>query len=279
MNHPSHSSLAGSIKAHRIVVAFFVALSIATGFTVARTGAQGAGQKPVVGPNVDVIGGPVVKQHPWQGDPGGQRQNEASCFVDSRNPLVVGCAFNDYTPVEIETATGETGDAWIGQSVSTDGGATWRKFLFPGYPQDTSPAGLNSPLHGLEAGADPTWRGGPNGRSYLSGIVFNRDAVPAGIGAQGSGVVFVQPYINNNNIQNDPNPLKPDPNINGGKPVVIDNGSSGQFQDKTWLAVGPDGKVYVTYATFLGGNYPHSTVYVQVASDGGKTYTRSKLSE
>ena len=108
MNHPSHSSLAGSIKAHRIVVAFFVALSIATGFTVARTGAQGAGQKPVVGPNVDVIGGPVVKQHPWQGDPGGQRQNEASCFVDSRNPLVVGCAFNDYTPVEIETASGDT---------------------------------------------------------------------------------------------------------------------------------------------------------------------------
>lgn len=236
-----------------------------------------AQQPPVAGPNRNVVGGPVK----WSGapfasqlitgDPYGQRQDEISCMVDSRNALLIGCAFNDYTPVELPglAADGETGDAWIGRGWSTDGGLTWKNALLPGYKQDNTPEGLASPLHGLDAGADPTWRSGPNGRSYLSGIAFNRVG-----GTQTNGVIFVQTYINNNNIENDPSPLKA-----AGPPVIIDDGNSGQFQDKSWLGVGPDGAVHVAYATFVGGNKPHSIVWYQVSRDGGKTFTRSKLSE
>jgi len=113
----------------------------------------------------------------------------------------------------------------------------------------------------------------------LSGIAFQRSTNSSGATTQGSGVVFVQAYVNKNNTENDPVPVKPDPAINGGKPVIIDTGNSGQFQDKTWLAVANDGSVVVTYATFLGGNKPHSTIWAQVSHDGGKTFTRSKLSE
>lgn len=236
-----------------------------------------AQQAPVAGPNRNVVGGPIEwTGQPFNsqlktGDPYGQRQDEVSCMVDSRNPLVIGCAFNDYTPVELPglPSDAETGDAWLGKAWSTDGGLTWKNALFAGYKQDTSPEGLASPLHGRDAAADPTWRSGPNGRSYLSGIVFNRVG-----GSQTNGVIFVQTYINNNNIENDPNPLTA-----AGPPVVIDTGNSGQFQDKSWLAVGPDGAVHVAYATFLGGNKPHSIVWYQVSRDGGKTFTRSKLSE
>ena len=75
-----------------------------------------------------------MKYQLLEGDPG-QRQNEDSCFVDSRDPLVIGCAYNDYSPVELAGLNAdekETGDAWIGQSVSTDGGVSWRKFMFSG---------------------------------------------------------------------------------------------------------------------------------------------------
>ena len=91
----------------------------------------------VGGPNVNIIAGPAkivqttgpdgrFKYQLLEGDPG-QRQNEASCFVDSRDPLDIGCVYNDYTPVEIAGLNAdekETGDAWLGQSVSTDGGVT-----------------------------------------------------------------------------------------------------------------------------------------------------------
>jgi hypothetical protein len=236
-----------------------------------------AQQAPVAGPNRNVVGGPIewagtpFESQLKTGDPYGQRQDEISCMVDSLNALLIGCAFNDYTPVELPglASDAETGDAWIGRSWSTDGGLTWKNALLPGYEQDSTPEGIASPLHGLDAGADPTWRSGPKGRSYLSGIAFNRVG-----GTQTNGVIFVQTYVNNNNIENDPAPLKA-----AGPPVIIDNGNSGQFQDKSWLAVGPDGAVHVAYATFVGGSKPHSIVWYQVSRDGGKTFTRSKLSE
>jgi hypothetical protein len=75
-----------------------------------------AQQPPVAGPNRNVVGGPVK----WTGTPfesqlitGDPRAADDFCMVDSRNLLVIGCAFNDYTPVELPglAADGETGDA------------------------------------------------------------------------------------------------------------------------------------------------------------------------
>src|SRR5688500_15961123 len=129
-------------------------LALATLTAVTLAVIHTAAQQPIVGgPNVNIIGGPArIVKNPdgtfqlLEGDPG-QRQNEVSCFVDSRDQLDIGCAYNDYTPVEIAglNGDGETGDSWIGFSVSTDGGFSWRKFMFPGYPQDGSAEGKDSP--------------------------------------------------------------------------------------------------------------------------------------
>lgn len=257
----------------------------AAAVAIALAGMQTAAQQLVVGPNVNVAGGPLIVEKQgngfskFQGDPA-QRQNEISCMVDSRNPQVIGCAFNDYTPVFVASLLGdgseqETGDAWVGYSVSADGGYTFRKFLLPGYPQDTSAEGLASPLHGYEAGADPTWRAWKNGVSYLTGIVFNRAAVTGGQGAQGEGALFIQKWVNNNNVENDPEPLKRE-----GSPVILARSTGETFQDKPWVHIAENGDVHVVYATFLGGNKAHSSIWRALCPDGVLTKCQTtKLSE
>jgi hypothetical protein len=263
-------------------------MGLAATFSVARIAAQG---QIVAGPNRNIAGGPVKwadPSHPFEpgnalkeGDPYGQRQDEVSCALDSRNPSNVMCAFNDYTPTELGSPNDcETRDAWLGTGWSTDGGMTWHNALLPGYPQDGTPEGSASSLHGFSTGADPTIRSGPNGRMYLLGIVFNRPGQtvsctsPTTTGTQAGGVVFIQTYVNNNNVENDPRPFKP-----VGQPFILDQGNTGTvFQDKPWLAVGPDGAIHVAYATFVGGSKPHSILWYQTSRDG-VTWAKSKLSE
>src|SRR5947208_16764503 len=110
------------------------------------------------------------------GDPFLQRQNEPSGSVSTRNPLHLLAGSNDYRTVDIPGLPdgAENGDAWLGVFKSFNGGQTWRSTLIPGYPQDPSPIGLASPIHGYQAAADPTVRAGTNGLFYYSGIAFNR---------------------------------------------------------------------------------------------------------
>ncbi len=78
---------------------------------------------------------------------------------------------NDYRTVDVPFVDGaeETGDAWLGIFKSFDGGQRWRTTLLPGYPQDTSPEGMSSPIKGYQAGADPVVRAGTNGLFILRG--------------------------------------------------------------------------------------------------------------
>ena len=103
--------------------------------------------------NVNVISGTGA-----DGDWTLQRQNEPTIACSSRNPQNCLAGANDYRTVDIPFPTiGEkiTGDAWLGWYTTKDGGLTWRTRLLPGFPQDTSAAGLASPLKGYPAGADP----------------------------------------------------------------------------------------------------------------------------
>src|ERR671937_278474 len=78
-------------------------------------------------------------------------QNEPTIAVDPHNPSVVVAGSNDYCAAVIN------GDVWAGYYRSTDGGATWKDSLVPGYPTDNSPAGVASPTHGkCSSGGDPT---------------------------------------------------------------------------------------------------------------------------
>src|SRR5499427_6132016 len=108
--------------------------------------------------NVNMVSGTS-----WPGgDPFLQRQNEPSAAVSSRNPLHMLAGANDYRTVDIPGLPdgAENGDAWLGIFKSFNAGQTWRSTLIPGYPQDKSPAGLSSPIHGFQAAADPTVRAG-----------------------------------------------------------------------------------------------------------------------
>src|SRR5215472_14704788 len=254
------------------------------------------------GPSVNMVSGTV-----WTtGDPFLQRQNEPSLAVSTRNPLHLFGGANDYRSVDIAGLAGqsERADAWLGVFKSFDGGQTWQSTLLSGFPLDSSPAGMASPLHGFQAAADPTVRAGTNGLFYYSGIAFNR-------GTNGAGVVFVSRFIDNDNKENgDPTHtngsltnLAPTDPIQYVGTVIVDSGNSGQFLDKPWIATDiprgaatcnvpftkpdgtqgtqtiPGGQVYLAYTSF-NGNLQDTKILFVSSQDCGATWSKQvKLSE
>ena len=258
------------------------------GFALASLATTTFAQQPVaVGPNVNMVGGPASyvpgRDPALVGDPFLQRQNEPSLALSSRNPCHILAGANDYRAVDLEEAVNlENADAWLGVFKSLDCGYTWTSYLLPGHPVDSSPAGVASPLRGLQAAADATVRAGTSGLFYYSGVAFNR-------GDNGVGKVFVSRFVDNNNTD-------------GADPIkyldttAIDTGTSGQFLDKPWVATDiprgsasctvdgqtvPAGNAYLTYSAFVGsGNNVRTKILFSRSSDCGATWSNpSKLSE
>lgn len=237
--------------------------------------------------NVNMVSGTT-----WPGgDPYLQRQNEPSIAVSTRNPLHLLAGSNDYRTVDIPGLENikVIGDAWLGVYRSYDGGSTWTSTLLPGYPQDTSLAGMSSPLKGYPAGADPVVRAGANGLFYYAGIVLSREENPL-------GGVFVARYLDHNDKES--RPLDED----GHSIRYVDSrflqiGTSGQFHDKPWLAVDTPragsapcnvngetvagGNAYVAWTTFVGGDENiRSKMMIARSTDCGATWNSPiKLSE
>jgi hypothetical protein len=252
-------------------------------------------QAPIANKNVNMVSGTD-----WTtGDPFLERQNEPSIAVSTRNTLHLMAGANDYRTVDLPGLLGinEPGDGWLGLFKSFDGGTSWTSTLFPGYPLDTSTVGLASPIHGFQAAADPNMRAGTNGLFFLSGIAFNR-----GIGALGE--VFVATLIDNNNKENG-NPtaesgsmtnIVPTDPIRYIRTVVVDMGTTGQFDDKPSLGVDvprgsatctvsytnpdgttgsetiPAGRVFLAYSNFTGGTT--TKIDVAYSTDCGATFTK-----
>src|SRR6185436_343644 len=128
----------------RLGVGIFVALSLSVSFALVNVAAQ-SGQAvpvPIPGKNVNMVSGTNFPG----GDPFMQRQNEPSIAVSTRNPLHLFGGANEYRTVDIPGLGDEvTGDAWLGVFKSFDGGVTWQSTLLPGFPQDTSVQGHQSP--------------------------------------------------------------------------------------------------------------------------------------
>ena len=253
-------------------------------------------QTPTFGQNINMVTGTD-----WTtGDPFLQRQNEPSIAVSTRNNLHLMAGDNDYRSVDLPGILGivEQGDAWLGVFKSFDGGLSWKSTLLPGFPLDSSPTGLASPLHGFQASADPTVRSGPSGIFYYSGIAFNRTPANNALGA-----VFVSRFIDNNNRENgDPTAtsggltsVTPTDPVRYLGATIISTGTSGQFLDKPWLAVdiprntntctinftNPDGtpgtqtipaaRVFLSYSTFTGTG-GSSKIVVAYSDNCGATF-------
>lgn len=249
-------------------------------------GATGGGHAQVPGQNVNMVSG---TQWPG-GDPFLQRQNEPSIAVSTRNPDHLIAGANDYRTVDLPGLPddGAIGDAWLGVFKSWDGGQTWQSTLLPGFPQDTSPEGMASPLYGYSAAADPVVRAGTHGMFYYLGIAFNRGS--------NKGQVFVARYIDLNNKENGDVALSLDSTPYGGA-FTVDSGTSGQFLDKPWIAIKkhdensgsciiptdppqvvPADEVFVAFSKFTGSNT--SKIMITSSKDCGVTWSHPvKLSE
>ena len=254
----------------------------------------------VAGRNVNMVTGGTFPG----GDPSRQKQNEPSIAVSTRNPCHLLAGANDYRAVELPglPEDQEIGDAWVGWYESTDCGATFYSTLVPGYPQDSSPEGMASPVKGLSAGADPVLRSGPAGQFYYLFIAFNR-GTNVGTLALARGIdhndrdPFIDPDkqpISPNGVTNPRRALSP---IQYVGTTEIARGSGGRFVDKPSLAVFPaasgtcliDGEtvpaanVYTAWTEFIGNNPEslRSKVYFARSADCGQTLAApaTKLSE
>jgi hypothetical protein len=235
-------------------------------------------QGPIAGQNVNMVSGTE-----WPGgDPFLQRQNEPHCAVSTTNPRHLLCGANDYRSVYLPGLPDgeELGDAWLGVFTSSDAAQTWRSTLLHGYPQD--PSTQPTPIRGLKAAADPVVRSAPAGVFYYTGIAFNRGS--------NVGKVFVSRFID----VSDQGAF----GVADGDPIQyvdtfeIDSGTSGQFLDKPWSAIGlpaggtcqiggrtvPSTPIYFAWARFTGAK--SSKIMFSRSLDCGRTWpVQVKLSE
>jgi hypothetical protein len=189
---------------------------------------------------------------------GRRSQNEPTVAVNPNNTQVVVAGANDYCAQIVN------GDVWPGYYRSTDGGSSWHDSLVPGYPDDSSAAGLASPVHGTcGAAGDPSQAFDRDGRLFYAFICFNRSK-PI------NGGVFVARYTDDGGTYD--------------RTVLVKRGTpsgqflAGLFQDKINLTVdqtaGPSsGNVYVAWSQY-NGFAPNNAVLFSRSTDHGLTFSR-----
>jgi hypothetical protein len=190
-----------------------------------------------------------------------RQQNEPSTAVDARNPSVVVAGSNDYCTVEL------AGGTWAGFYRSTTSGATWVDSLLPGYPTDTSPEGLASPLQkrGITTAGDPVQAWDLQGRLFYMGNAFNRVAPQ-------NGSVWVATYDQDA--------------AHYVRTVIVGKAGpalSGRFNDKTSIEVDRGvnsphrGNVYAAWSLFQG-NGNNSIQFVRSTNHGATFSHPAKIS-
>ena len=283
MTVPGFARFAGHLRVP-CVAALVVTCTLVLG------GRLRAQQQVVGGTNVNMVSGTSFPN----GDPFLQRQNEPTSAASTRNPMHLLAGANDYRTVDLPGTLDKlkgfeaNADAWLGLFKSFDGGQTWRSTLLPGYPQDTSPAGLASPIKGRQAATDPVVRAGTNGLFYYAGVAFDR-------GEGKPSAIFVARFVDLNNRE------AGDPIAYVSTALVASSPSSPEL-DKTALAVDvprspgatctiqapqgdgttveqvvPAGNVYVGYAAFSGsGATATSQIMVSRSVNCGQSWTRHR---
>ena len=216
-----------------------------------------------------------------------RQSNETTVAISPVNPNIVAAGANDYRMVSV------FGDAWLGVYVSDDGGATWFNTFVPGFPSDTSPAGLASPLLNLDGSGDPVVRFDRAGNLYVAGIAFNRNFDQPDRPVD--NVAYVAKYNYTPGGTSTPNSAANPPNFTYAGTTVVDRGAvgfavpgqpfgfAGEFVDKEWMEIDGNspanspcaGNVYVTFTAFHGvfGNSP---IKFSRSSDGGATFSRPR---
>jgi hypothetical protein len=185
---------------------------------------------------------------------GRRSQNEPTIAVDPHNTQVVVAGSNDYCAAIVN------GDVWPGYYRSTDGGDTWNDSLVPGYPDDSSAAGIVSPAHGsCSAAGDPSQAFDADGRLFYAFICFNRSK-PI------NGAVYSARYLSDGSSY-DRTVL-----IKKGSPSAQFSGS-GLFQDKINIVADQtsgsfSGNVYVAWSQYTGKAANNSILFSRSTDHG-----------
>jgi hypothetical protein len=205
-----------------------------------------------------------VAATPGDADPndgGGERQqNEPAVAVDPTDPTHVVASWNEY-------CTSDMVGGFLGLGFSTDSGETWVNSLTPGYPEDTSAEGRQSPMFGKQAvGSDPLLAFNSDGDLYTAGLAFN-EAKPQ------DSVIYVTTWAGQ--------PAGGLPYDYQRTAVVGKAGTpsiaAGQFTDKPMMEVDRtsspyNGNVYVCWSRFTGGG--RTQIFFSRSTDGGVTFSK-----
>ncbi len=202
--------------------------------------------------------------------------NEPSIAVDPKDPKHLVAGGNDYN-------LGNT--VWTGVYVSRNGGQSWTQSWIPGYPGDPRVSGLT----GQTAAGDAAIAFAPDGTVYYAGIAFKRigesESVSgiAGTNPAASVTYFEGPtlFIARSLDGGDTWDNVATPSLGAGPLVVATNpvmpvgATATIFNDKEFIAVGPDGTVYVTWTwyKFFSGTIDEGPIYLIKSVDKGKTWS------
>ncbi len=169
-------------------------------------------------------------------------QNESNIVVNPTNSNDVLTSANEYRIDGKEVY------------VSTNGGTTWTNVVLPGWTAATGGKGVFARMSDC---GDPVLAFGLDGTVYFSGLVCNGNRV-----AFFSGVAVASSH---------------DGGLTWSSPTMVAFVNSGNvLNDKEWLTVGSDGKIYVTWTRFFftpNVGYVRSPIVLSVSSDGGQTWS------
>jgi hypothetical protein len=235
-----------------------------------------------------------------------RQSNETSVAISGASSPVTGKAgdimvesANDYRMVP------HTGDVWQGFHLSFDGGTTWfgpppfpagYNTFIPGFPTDTSPEGMASPLKGLDAAGDPVARFDAQGNLFLAGIGFNRnfDKEDRPVDT----LIYVARYDftpGTPATPSIPNEAGAPPHFTYVRTTVVERGAvgfavpgvigfAGKFTDKEWMEIDLNspadspcaGSIYAAWGDFHGA-FGNSPIMFSRSTNGGATFSRPKV--
>ena len=212
---------------------------------------------------------------------------------------IIAASANDYRMVP------HFGDSWMPIYLSFDGGTTWFgapplpngfNTMVPGFPTDTSAAGLSSPLKNLDGSGDPVVRFDAAGNLYVAGIAFNRnfDQPDKPI----DNVVYVAKYNFTPGTAATASTMTTagtPPHFTYAGTTIVDRGAvgfavpnqpfgfAGEFVDKEWMEIDGNGlaaspcagNVYVSFTSFHGvaGAFP---IVFSRSQDGGASFSQPR---
>jgi len=273
------------MKSHKLSIALTLAvvLSLILSTGVLASHATDSADVKVTNDNNNADGGTPNPSFDAQN----RQSNETTVSISPADSDIVAVGANDYRMVTV------AGDVWLGFYVSDDAGTTWFNTFVPGFPSDTSPAGLDSPLLGLDASGDPVVRFDAAGNLYVAAIGFNRNFDQPDRPVDNLVYIAKYDYTPGSSAgTSTPNSAANPPNFTYAFTTVVNRGAvgfavpgvagfAGKFTDKEWMEIDTyptspcAGYVYVANTNFHA-NFGNSPIVFSRSTDGGATFSNTK---